>query len=84
MSIHPDANVWGRVAMIHAQLGDFAASVRAQEHALQVQPGDAKLYEWAALLSERLGFPERAQQLRDRAPVYSYEDPTTTSKPALY
>lgn len=66
VALRPLASSWGQVAMMHAHLGDEEASRLAQDHALALEPGNAKLFDWAALLSERLGDEGRAAELRAR------------------
>ncbi len=65
----PLAETWGDVALMRAQLGDVEGSVRAQERALALAPQNDKLFEWVALLSERIGRPERAASVRERRPA---------------
>ena len=88
VAIRPAANAYGRMALMHAYLNDPEASVAAQDRALALQPGNPRLFEWSARLSEQLGLTERAADLRVRGIFEKASTPegaeSPVGKPALY
>jgi tetratricopeptide (TPR) repeat protein len=87
VALQPGAAAQGQIAMMHARLGDVAASRDAQDRALALAPDNAQLVAWAALLSERLGDAERAAELRSRAAAMepaATDGPAVARKAALY
>lgn len=82
LALVPGVEAWGRVALMHAELGDAERSIEAQERALALDPRNLKLFEWVALVSEKLGLPERAAAVRERKAALAAEGDAAEESPA--
>jgi tetratricopeptide (TPR) repeat protein len=67
IALHPSAKSWGSIANLHANRGDWAASLAAYQAGLAIAPSDPDLLSNAAVAALQLGNPERARELFERA-----------------
>jgi tetratricopeptide (TPR) repeat protein len=74
LSLHPSAKTWGSIANLHANRGDWAASLAAYESGLALAPSDPDLLSNAGLAALQLGDPARARVFLERAAELRPED----------